>query len=200
MTRGTAHPRSDMQYTIVHHDRATSPEAARTQHSNYRPLIKIGLDVHSRFYVAVTQHDHAMPRPPQRFSPEAFVPWVHGLLQSAEVHVVYESCGFGFGLHRALLAAGAHCYVISPQALDEGHTGVKTDGRDARTLCQRLGRYLHGNGHELAVIRVPSEVEDRSLTGAVYRARRLRLSWASFRFPDLHRSPCCCRPTTDTHG
>ena len=62
-----------------------------------------------------------------------------------EVHVVYESCGFGFGLYRALLQAGAHCYVIAPQKLDERNTRVKTDGRDSRALCLRLDRYLAGD-------------------------------------------------------
>jgi hypothetical protein len=38
---------------------------------------------------------------------------------------------------------------------DEGCTRVKTDPRDAATLCQRLSRYLEGNTRELAVIRVP---------------------------------------------
>lgn len=150
-----------MQYTIVHHDGATSPEAAGSDSNNLRPVIKIGLDMHQRFYVAVLQHGHAMPRPPQRFSPESFVPWVRSLLPAAQVHVVYEACGFGFGLYRALLALGAHCHVISPQDLDERHSGVKTDNRDARHLCLRLGRYLDGNRHELAVIRVPSQAEEQ---------------------------------------
>jgi len=39
---------------------------------------------------------------------------------------------------------------------------VKTDRRDATTLCQRLSRYLEGNTRELAVIRVPSEAEERA--------------------------------------
>lgn len=77
------------------------------------------------------------------------------------MHVVYESCGFGFGLHRALLAAGAHCHVISPQALDESRSGVKTDGRDARTLCLRLDRYVQGNRNALSVIRVPTQAEEQ---------------------------------------
>lgn len=150
-----------MQYNIVHQDGASSPEAAGLDSNNLRPVIKIGLDVHQHFYVAVLQQDHALPRAPRRFSPEAFVPWVRSLLPGTEVHVVYEACGFGFGLYRALVAAGAHCHVISPQDLDERHSGVKTDGRDARTLCQRLSRYLDGNRHELAVIRVPSQSEEQ---------------------------------------
>ena len=75
--------------------------------------------------------------------------------------MVYEACGFGFGLYRQLEAAGAHCYVIAPRKLDEQSTGVKTDPRDALTLCQRLSRYVEGNTWELAVIRVPSEEEEQ---------------------------------------
>jgi transposase len=75
---------------------------------------------------------------------------------------VYEACGFGFGLYRELKAAGAHCYVIAPRKLDEQCTRVKTDPRDATTLCQRLSRYLEGNTRELAVIRVPTEAEEQA--------------------------------------
>lgn len=38
---------------------------------------------------------------------------------------------------------------------------MKTDNLDAGTLCQRLSRYVDGNARELAVIRVPSEEEER---------------------------------------
>jgi transposase len=76
--------------------------------------------------------------------------------------VVYEACGFGFGLYRQLLAIGAHCYVIAPRKLDEQCIGVKTDPRDALTLCRRLSRYVEGNTRELPVIRVPSEEEERA--------------------------------------
>jgi hypothetical protein len=41
---------------------------------------------------------------------------------------------------------------------------VKTDPRDATTLCQRLSRCLEGNTRELAVIRVPSEEEEQART------------------------------------
>ena len=107
-----------------------------------RAVIKIGLDVHARVYVAVAQYDHLLPKAARRFAPSEFVPWVEGLLRAGHtVHVVYEACGFGFGLYRQLVAAGAHCYVIAPRKLDEQRTGVKTDPRDATTLCQRLSRY-----------------------------------------------------------
>ncbi|MBE7493931.1 MAG: IS110 family transposase [Verrucomicrobiaceae bacterium] len=151
-----------MDYTLHHHVGAASPEAAGFQANRTRPVIKIGLDVHALFYMAVAQHDHATPGAPRRFTPEQFVPWVSSLITAGhEVHVVYESCGFGFGLQRALTAAGATCHVISPQALDESRSGVKTDGRDARTLCLRLDRYVQGNRNALSVIRVPTEAEEQ---------------------------------------
>jgi len=151
-----------MDYTLHHHSGAVSPEAAGIEAKRLRAVIKIGLDVHAAFYMAVEQHDHATPRCPRRLTPDAFVPWVRSLIAAGhEVHAVYESCGFGFALQRALSAAGAHCVVISPQALDETHSGVKTDGRDARTLCLRLDRYVQGNHNALAVIRVPSEAEEQ---------------------------------------
>ncbi len=68
---------------------------------------------------------------------------------------------FWLRLSRALQKAGAHCLVIAPRKLDEQRTGVKTDARDAATLCQRLSRYVDGNTRELAVIRVPSEEEEQ---------------------------------------
>ena len=125
-------------------------------------MIKLGLDIHTTTYVVVAQYDHAALRPPRRFAPAELVPWVEGLLrQGHTVHLVYEACGFGFGLCRALEKIGAHCYVIAPRKLDEQRTGVKTDARDAATLCQRLSRYVDGNTRELAVIRVPTEEEEQ---------------------------------------
>ena len=126
-----------------------------------RSVIKLGVDIHSRLYVVVAQHGHGTSKPARRFLPGEFAPWVESLLRAGHaVHVVYEAGGFGFWLCRRLKAAGAHCVVIAPRKLDEARTGVKTDPRDALTLCQRLWRYLDGNTDELAVIRVPSEAEE----------------------------------------
>ena len=151
-----------MKYTIVHDEGATSLEGAVGKVKLSGSVIKLGLDMHARVYVVVAQYDHLLPKAARRFSPCEFVPWVEGLLRSGHsVHVVYEACGFGFGLYRQLEAAGAHCYVIAPRKLDEQSTGVKTDPRDALTLCQRLSRYVEGNTWELAVIRVPSEEEEQ---------------------------------------
>lgn len=148
--------------TKLHPQSAAAPAVASTQLNPSPAVIKLGLDIHSQTYVVVAQHDHASLRPPRRFAPGEFVPWVAELLAAGHaVQVVYEACGFGFGLCRALQKAGARCYVIAPRKLDEQRTGVKTDARDAATLCQRLSRYVDGNTRELAVIRVPSEEEEQ---------------------------------------
>ena len=150
------------KYTVCHSVTA-APAAAKSKVKKSGSLLKIGLDIHREKFVAVAQYDHATPRPPHRFAPAEFVPWVQARLREGfEVHVVYEACGFGYGLYRGLLQAGAYCYVIAPQKLDEGNTRVKTDGRDGHALCLRLDRYLAGNKNSLAVIRVPSEEEERA--------------------------------------
>ncbi len=154
--------RSMKKYTVCHSVTA-APAAAKSKVKESGSLLKIGVDIHRENLVVVTQYDHATPRPPQRFAPAKFVPWVQARVQEGlEVHVVYEACGFGYGLYRGLLQAGAYCYVVAPQKLDEANTRVKTDGRDSRALCLRLDRYLAGNKNSLAVIRVPDEEEERA--------------------------------------
>ena len=165
-----------MKNTIVHHEGASSLEAAVKKLKLCGSIIKIGLDVHARLYVAVAQYDCLLPKPARRLAPLEFVPWVKQLLRAGHtVHVVYEACGFGFNLYRQLKAAGAHCYVIAPRKLDEQSTRVKTDPRDATTLCQRLSRYVEGNTRELAVIRVPTEAEEEARHVSRQREQLVRL-------------------------
>jgi transposase len=165
-----------MQNTIVHHEGAASPEVAVRKIKLCGSVIKIGLDVHARIYVAVAQFDQLLPKPARRLAPLEFVPWVEQLIGAGHiVYVVYEACGFGFGLYRQLQAIGAHCFVIAPRKLDEQFTRVKTDPRDATTLCQRLSRYLEGNTRELAVIRVPSEAEEQARHVSRQRAQLVQL-------------------------
>ena len=136
--------------------------AGNPEESTTPPTIKLGVDVHQSRYVVVVQEDHATPKPARSFAPADFVPWVGRLrARGHRVFVVYEACGFGFGLQRRLRALGATCYVTAPCRLDERNERVKTDGRDAAALCQRLARYVDGNHRELAVIRVPSEAEEK---------------------------------------
>lgn len=141
----------------------SSLEGTRCQFNGGKCTIKMGIDVHQDFYVVVKQEGSANPKPPQRFHKQAFVHWATKLKQSgAEVHAVYEACGFGFSLQRQLAALGIVCHVVCPQKLDERNKRVKTDGLDAKALCLKLDRFVQGNRHALAIVRVPTEEEERS--------------------------------------
>ena len=128
-----------------------------------KPLLKLGLDVHLEFIMAVAQKDHANPHAPRKFTREQLVAQVKKwVAEGFQVCCVQESCGFGFVLHRELLAAGAQSFLITPIALNGKR---KTDKLDARALCLRLSRWLDGNRDELAPIRIPSEAEQHQREG-----------------------------------
>jgi transposase len=122
----------------------------------------LGLDVHVSHYTVARKVDGQLPQPPQKFAPAAFLEWVsRQQVQAQRVVACYEAGPLGFGLYRRLRALGVDCYVIAPQDLDERSQGVKTDGRDARALVGRLDRFLAGNREALAVVRVPTELEEQ---------------------------------------
>ena len=77
------------------------------------------------------------------------------------VHSCYEAGPFGYGLHRHLVALGVHNLVVQPVCLDERHTGVNHDKSDAKELALRLDRYVAGNTHALATVRVPTPAEEQ---------------------------------------
>jgi transposase len=145
------------------HTELSSHEGTRPEFNPGKAVIKLGIDVHQEFYVVVAQEGGANPRPAQRFKKEAFLSWAARLKQKsgAKIHAVYEACGFGFGLERALTGLGIECYVVCPQKLDERNQRVKTDGRDAKALCLKLDRYVEGNPAALALVRVPTEEEEQ---------------------------------------
>jgi transposase len=148
----------------------SSHEGTRCQFNGGRCAIKLGIDVHQDFYVVVEQVGGTNPKPPQRFQKQAFLHWAAKFKQSgAEVHAVYEACGFGFSLQRQLAALGIKCHVVCPQKLDERNKRVKTDGLDAKALCLKLDRFVQGNRNALAIVRVPTEAEERSR--AIHRQR-----------------------------
>lgn len=128
-----------------------------------KPALKLGLDVHLDFIMAVSQLDHAHPKAPRKFANAELVAYVRqAVAEGFQVFCVQESCGFGFTLHRELVAAGAQSFLITPIALNGKR---KTDKLDARALCLRLARWLEGNRHELSPIRIPSEAEQRKREG-----------------------------------
>ena len=156
---------------VITNTELSSHEGTRRQFNGGRCAIKLGIDVHQDFYVVVMQEGGGNPKPAQRFQKQAFLHWAAKLKEKsgAEVHAVYEACGFGFGLQRQLSALSIHCYVVCPQKLDEHNKRVKTDGLDAKALCLKLDRFVEGNRCALAIVRVPTGEEERSR--AIHRQR-----------------------------
>jgi transposase len=124
--------------------------------------LKLGLDVHADNIVVVRILDQSAPQPAQKFTPAKFLLWVKTQLPLAEqVHCCYEAGPFGYGLHRALVALGVRNLVTQPVCLDEQHKGVNHDKSDAKQLALRLDRYVAGNPHALATVRVPTPAEEQ---------------------------------------
>src|SRR6266436_125810 len=154
----------------INNTELSSLEETRCQFNGGRCAIKLGIDVHQDFYVVVMQEGGANPKPPQRFSKQAFVHWASKLKsRGAEVYAVYEACGFGFSLQRQLSSLGVQCHVVCPQKLDEQNRRVKTDELDAKALCLKLDRFVEGNRSALALVRVPTEEEEQ--LRAIHRQR-----------------------------
>ena len=128
-----------------------------------KPLLKLGLDVHLDFTMAVVQKGHGALQAPRKFTRHELVAQVQKwIAEGYQVCCVQESCGFGFTLHRELVAAGAQSFLITPIALNGPR---KTDKLDARALCQRLSRWLDGDRDELSPIRIPRLAEQHQREG-----------------------------------
>jgi transposase len=81
------------------------------------------------------------------------ISWLHGL--PGPLAVTYEAGPTGFGLSRALSAAGIECVVAAPSKLTRpAGDRVKTDARDALLLAQllRVG--------QITAVRVPTVTEE----------------------------------------
>jgi hypothetical protein len=64
-----------------------------------KPMLKLGLDVHLEFIMAVAQKGHACPHAPRKFTREQLVAQVRRwIAEGFVVFCVQESCGFGFVL------------------------------------------------------------------------------------------------------
>jgi transposase len=115
----------------------------------------VGLDVHARSVVGCMIDDESGEVVTLRLSPkpEAIVAWVRSL--PGPVAVAYEAGPTGFGLARALAAAGVRCEVVAPSKMGRPPGDrIKTDRRDA----ERLARLLRIG--ELPGVRVPSQTEE----------------------------------------
>jgi transposase len=126
-----------------------------------RHVFKLGLDVDLNFVVTAIQCDRGTIALPQKFTRARLIAWIQKQIAAGHaVHTVYESCGFGYTLHHALVAAGAQSIVTTPMRLSPERRR-KNDRLDARELCVRLSRHLEGHAHELKPIRIPSAAEQQ---------------------------------------
>ena len=126
-----------------------------------RQVFKLGLDVDLRLVVVAIQCDHGAIQLAQKFTRARLLQWIAKQVAAGhQVHTVYEACGFGYTLHDALVAAGAHSIVTPPMRLNLERRR-KNDRLDARQLCVRLSRHLAGHSHELKPVRVPSRDEQQ---------------------------------------
>jgi transposase len=99
----------------------------------------VGLDVHARSVVghAVDEESGRIVR--DRLTPDfaTVIAWLAAL--TAPVRVAYEAGPTGFGLARAITAAGMECIVAAPSKLQRpAGDRVKTDAKDAAHLAKLL--------------------------------------------------------------
>lgn len=115
----------------------------------------VGLDVHARSVVACAIDTVSGELVRARLCPEhgQVLGWLGGL--SGPVAVAYEAGPTGFGLARAVRAAGLRCEVVAPSKLQRpAGDRVKTDARDALHLARLLRL------DEFTRVRVPSPAQE----------------------------------------
>jgi transposase len=114
-----------------------------------------GLDVHARSIVATAIDTRTGEFFKERLVPrdEIVVDWLRKL--PGPVATTYEAGPTGFGLYRAITAAGLRCVVAAPSKLNRpSGDRVKTDARDALLLAKLL------RNDDLTAVRVPSIAQE----------------------------------------
>ncbi len=115
----------------------------------------VGLDVHARSVVGCGLDGDTGEVFQRRLTPghREVLDWVQGL--PGPVAVTYEAGPTGFGLARALRAAGIDCQVAAPSKLQRpSGDRVKTDARDAA----HLARLLHLG--QIVEVTIPSVAQE----------------------------------------
>ena len=160
---------------MTNHKTVSTPAVATAQpvnHTPRQPLLKVAIDAHLAWHVIALQEEGSSPKPPQRFKPADFLKWIEQKITAGwKVVTCYEAGPFGYVLHRQLTALGATNHVIRPRNWDEQRTRVKTDRTDALAMLNALDRFCAGNPKALALVRVPTQTEERLRSQS-----RLRLS------------------------
>ena len=78
-------------------------------------VFQLGMDVDLRNLVVAVQCDGGEIARAQPWTRTRLLEWVRRQVSAGHaVHSVYEACGFGYTLHRALLAAVADSVVTTP--------------------------------------------------------------------------------------
>jgi transposase len=112
----------------------------------------VGLDVHARSIVGCGLDEQTGQVLPSRMTPahEQVIGWLRSL--PPPVNVAYEAGPTGFGLARALQAAGIDCLVAAPsRLLRPSGDRVKTDAKDALLLARLVAV------GEVTAVAVPDE-------------------------------------------
>jgi transposase len=145
------------------HAEAHLPPQGPVPHPELADVIYLGIDTHARLQVVSRQIDHTTPQPAQKFNNDGFLIWA-AKQQTLAKRVVccYEAGCTGYVLYRKLRSMGIECHVVQAQDWNDNGRCVKTDGRDARALCDALVRYDRGNTKALGIVRVPTEKEERA--------------------------------------
>ena len=115
----------------------------------------VGLDVHARSVVATALDSATGEVFKQTLVPahEEVIGWLCKL--PGPVAATYEAGPTGFGLYRALTAAGIRCVVAAPSKLTRpAGDRVKTDAKDALLLAQLL------QVGQITPVRVPTVTEE----------------------------------------
>lgn len=115
----------------------------------------VGLDVHARSVVAVGLDSQTGEVFKQRLVPasDVVIDWLRQL--PGPIATTYEAGPTGFGLHRAITAAGIRCEVAAPSKLNRpAGDRVKTDAKDALLLAQLL------QVGQIVGVRVPTITEE----------------------------------------
>jgi transposase len=115
----------------------------------------VGLDVHARSVSAAAIDGVTGELIKQRLVPEdrVVIDWVRAL--PGPTVVAYEAGPTGFGLARALAAAGIRCEVAAPSKINRpSGDRVKTDARDALLLARLLRL------DDIVAVRVPTVAQE----------------------------------------
>ena len=159
----------------------------------------VGLDVHARSVVATAIDTATGEFFKDRLVPkdQVVVDWLRGL--PGPVAVAYEAGPTGFGLSRAITAAGIRCVVAAPSKLNRpSGDRVKTDARDALLLAKLL------RNDDLTAVVVPSISQEAArdlvraredVRGDLMRARH-RVTKLQLRHGELY---CGGAAWTDKH-